>query len=308
MAAKRLGIRWSVVLVYLSLLFVGIWLYRSGELYVLQIHNGTLLALSLLLALAGFVASAAAWWRLLSVYGNPVSFRLALASVGLTIFGKYIPGKVWALMGRATYIAEHSEHALTSVSSLSVTGQMLFIWLGLLFGAVTLLIIESQVEFVLGALLAWFVLSALLLSNATYRVTGLFARLLKRPIPRQPRLRLSHILGLLPYFTLIWLCWIVGFSLFVSALTGNSPNLGNGLAFALAASLGILAVIAPGGLGVREAILATLLVMLGCSTGESTSIAVNARLWFLAGEVGIFLTGLACQLGQQHLRTDGTET
>jgi uncharacterized membrane protein YbhN (UPF0104 family) len=60
-------------------------------------------------------------------------------------------------------------------------------------------------------------------------------------------------------------------------------------AFGLAGSIGIMAVFAPGGLGVREGILTGFLTLAGVDLPVATTIAVTSRLWFLAGELFIFL-------------------
>jgi uncharacterized membrane protein YbhN (UPF0104 family) len=65
----------------------------------------------------------------------------------------------------------------------------------------------------------------------------------------------------------------------------------DGLAFPLAATLGIIAVIAPGGLGAREGVLVAYLVLAGQSVADATTVAVAARLWFLAGELALFVIG-----------------
>lgn len=283
--------RWSSIFVYLSLLFVGIWLALSEYLYMPVVYDPAALGLSLVLVLAGFIGSALAWWHLLRIYAHPVPFRVALASSGLTIFGKYIPGKLWALVGRAGYIAEHSTHPLTAMSALSVTGQIIAIWLGLLLGGLTLLAGAAPMTLVWTMLALWGLLSAVLLSDLVHRGALAIARRMHLRLPTLPRLELRRLIGVLPPFVLTWMCWILGFGLFASALTGAPLQLADGLAFALAATVGIMAVIAPGGLGVREGLLVVLLASLGHSAADATMVAVHSRLWFLAGELGIFITG-----------------
>lgn len=85
---------------------------------------------------------------------------------------------------------------------------------------------------------------------------------------------------------------MLGFSLFVSGLSGQPPLLAHGAAFALAATLGILAVAVPGGLGVREGLLVLLMTPFGVPAAVGAGLAVNARIWFLLGEAGVFVMGL----------------
>ena len=64
-----------------------------------------------------------------------------------------------------------------------------------------------------------------------------------------------------------------------------------GLGFPLAATLGIMAVIAPGGLGAREGVLVGYLMLAGVPLAEATTISLASRLWFLVGEAFIFIVG-----------------
>ena len=46
-----------------------------------------------------------------------------------------------------------------------------------------------------------------------------------------------------------------------------------------------------GGIGVREGLIASCLVMTGLSVTEAATISVASRLWFLIGEIFIFISG-----------------
>ena len=60
----------------------------------------------------------------------------------------------------------------------------------------------------------------------------------------------------------------------------------------LSISLGVLSLITPGGIGVREGIMTGFMVLTGMPLEEATTIAVISRLWFITGEVFIFLLSL----------------
>ncbi len=67
-----------------------------------------------------------------------------------------------------------------------------------------------------------------------------------------------------------------------------------GFIFPLANTLGIVFILAPGGIGIREGILTVLIHASGVDLITATSIAVFSRLWFLAGEGFLFLLGALC--------------
>jgi uncharacterized membrane protein YbhN (UPF0104 family) len=287
---------WPTLLVYVSLGFVALWLARSGNLVIPELRAPGTLAVSLACLISGFVASAMAWQRLLAVSGFQVGLQVALASVGLTIFGKYIPGKVWALIGRAGYTAEFSGFPLGALSALSVTAQLIAIWLGLLFGGFVFLTAPELGRAQLGLLAltvcAWALLTTLLASDSVGLALQWLSGRLRMRLPQFPRQHCRRLLAALPPFALSWCAWMLGFSLFVSGLTGEPPVLAHGAAFALAATLGILAVVVPGGLGVREGLLVLLLSAFGIPVAAGAGIAIHGRIWFLVGEASIFLLGL----------------
>jgi uncharacterized membrane protein YbhN (UPF0104 family) len=66
---------------------------------------------------------------------------------------------------------------------------------------------------------------------------------------------------------------------------------GVGFGFPLAGTLGIMTLISPGGLGTREAVLVGYLNLAGIPVVDATTIAVASRLWFLGGEIFIFILG-----------------
>ena len=76
---------------------------------------------------------------------------------------------------------------------------------------------------------------------------------------------------------------------------------GVGFGFPLAGVLGIMTFISPGGLGTREGVIVAYLTLASIPVVEATTIAVASRLWFLTGEVFIFIVGWAA-----HKRSNKT--
>ena len=101
------------------------------------------------------------------------------------------------------------------------------------------------------------------------------------------------IIGIIPYFFIMWLFWGIGFYFFSLAITQYDINGYVILAFPFATSLAIITIIAPGGIGIREGALFGCLVLLSLPVSEATSIAVSSRIWFLFGELVYFIIGLA---------------
>jgi uncharacterized membrane protein YbhN (UPF0104 family) len=87
-----------------------------------------------------------------------------------------------------------------------------------------------------------------------------------------------------------WILWSAGFVFLLKAFLGNKEvPIAAFLIFPSAAVAGIAALVAPGGLGVREAVMGGLLALSGISLAHSATISIVARFWFLVGEFFIFI-------------------
>lgn len=282
---------WHRTLVYVSLVFVGVALYRFDYLRVPSIASYGVLAVTLPLQIAGFLCLVASWNVLLARGGCAIRFAEGLAALGLAVLGNYVPGKVWLIVGRAGYVSSRRGYPLAKVSVLSLHAQLVSLWAGLLLGALG--------AFAVGGVRLWGPLMlglwlALTLTVFSRRVHALVARAIGAVLRRHvsiPLMSLRSTSHAIAWALAAWLCWSVAFYLFLMAmgLAGVSPA--DGLAFPLAACLGVIAVIAPGGLGAREGVLVAYLVLAGHSAADATTIAVAARLWFLGGELTLFVIG-----------------
>ena len=83
------------IFLYVSLVFLLVSLYRANYLKVPHIYSYGRLFISLALLFTGFVLEALCWKKALDHYGFTTTYRNAVTSTGLSIFGKYIPGKIW---------------------------------------------------------------------------------------------------------------------------------------------------------------------------------------------------------------------
>jgi len=280
------------VFVYGSLFFLGVVLWRQGFLDVPTVHSHGLVALSLLLLIGGFLAGAFAWRRVLRSFEIDCGPRECLASMGLSIFAKYIPGKVWMIVGRAAYLAERRGLSVAELSVISLNDQLISLWVGLVLGAFGLLVVGGLELHGGLVLVAWVVLSLVIFSPWVHRIAEkLVGGILRRRI-ELPALSFGVTLRVLPWFLGYWALWSGGFYLLVAGLSASRVAPETALAFPLAATLGVMAVIAPGGLGVREGVLTAALKLSGIPLAEAATISVASRVWFLAGEAAFFLAGM----------------
>lgn len=243
------------------------------------------------LVFVGFYASQAlAWWLLLRAFEERVSVSWAAASWGQSILARYIPGNVFMYLGR-TLTSQRHGLALRRVSAAMVYEQAL----GFCAALVTLGLLFPFWEYHRGLAaisLAGIPLLLVLLHPRVF--VPLADRLLAFAgrAPLEVELGMGKVLALLCYFVASW--FVAGLASWL--LLRASTDAGVGLlpavvaAFAFAYVTGMVAFVFPGGLGVREAVLAGALAG-SLGAGVALAWAVLLRLWQIAVELAF--VGLA---------------
>lgn len=289
MKKTRLKLLFNIFVV-LSFIFLAIYLYKFDYLSLpLKEINWFCFGISVALLFAGYVLSTLSWWFALKLHNINISVRQAISSHGLAIFGKYIPGKVWTILGRAARISLGNSD-VKQASYISLKEQLVYVWVGLLISVVPLLIFKG-ITYYTGSLIA--ILVALTFVIGSKSIHNVSVKILKRIIKKDLDL---PILGLKEYSLLslsclvYWGVWIAAFYFLSISLFSGAP-FQSGLAFPLSIVLGLMAIIIPGGFGVRESVMVSYLVLFDIPMEVATGISVLARLWFILGELFIFLLG-----------------
>jgi uncharacterized membrane protein YbhN (UPF0104 family) len=293
---------WFRYIFYASLIFLVIALVRADYLVIPRVYDPLKLSLSLLLLFAGFLLNALSWSRVLRQTPCRVDDREGIASHGLAIFGKYIPGKFWVIMGRAEYLAKRTGHSRKDLGSLSLDAQFIALWAALLLGTIGMISVKGFNLYGISVLSLFLLLSLVIFTPLFHRMAEwLLSRILRKQV-KVPQLSPQLVIRSMAWYLLSWLCWSLAFWFLASSLVQGPLPVSTAFAFALGGSIGILSIFAPGGLGVREGILIAYLSLAGIAVQDATTIAVASRLWFLSGEVFIFLVALA--IDRLGLRSD----
>ncbi len=279
------------ILMYLSLGFLVYYLYHFDYLAVENItFNYNWLALSTLFLWAGFVMSTVSWWKALDIHGIHVTKKLSLVSHGLSIFAKYIPGKVWVILGRASFVAL-DKHSVRDASYISLKEQLIYVWLGLVIGVGPMLYYYPLNSFVILVLLLAVFFSFFLYSKAFHHfVIRILSKIIRKDLD-VPLVTFRDVAPLILYVLSYWILWMIAFYFFVSAFNIDF-SFSIIFSWPLSISLGVLALITPGGIGVREGIMTGFMVLTGMELETATTIAILSRLWFVSGEIFIFLLSL----------------
>lgn len=283
---------WFNYLVYISIVFLLIALYKADYLVMQRIVSFPALLSSFLFLFTGFIMHAVSWNRILKMSSHNVSLSSCIAGTGLSVFGKYIPGKVWTVVGRAAYINEKYNIPLGRLSAISLNAELIQYWLGLMIGACGLFFFGGLRIWGWLTLFLWLGLTVVIFSSFVQSgVEALIKKMLNKEISI-PNLTIRSTFSILHWFLLFWGILSIGFYLFMISISVVDIPVMGACAFPLASTLGIMAVIVPGGIGVREGILVGFLSLAGITVIQAVAISVAARLWFLIGEGFLFALGL----------------
>lgn len=249
-------------------------------------------------------------WHFLTVRNAcAVDVRKAVVCWLVSILGKYIPGKVFLLAGRVylyqKYGASKTRVALCFLieGTAALVSSALLLLLGLLFLDLP---IAGQVRPLAPAILVGLVVVLVVLHpRVLERALGVLLKLFRRePVP--VTLRYGDILVAVGIAGFNWLLLGAGFFFLINALVtlgwGVLPYITG--AFSFAAVIGVLALFAPSGLGVREGILLILLQPL-LGPGLATVVVLISRAWMTLGEllaVGLALAADRLWLGEIGVR------
>jgi len=277
----------QAVLTIAALVFVALALASSWDevqAYEWSFHPAWL-AVSGLVVLAFYALQAAGWWVLLRSLALHVPVRWAAASWGRSIVARYIPGNVFMVLGRALS-SQRRGLELRRVSAAMVYEQALtfcaaLVTLGLLFP-----FWEYRPGLTALSLFGIPVLLALLHPRVFVPLADRLLRLAGRE-SLGVELRFGRVVALLCYYVAAWFvagvaCWSLARAVTdvgVDALPAVTA------AFAFAFVVSMAAFVFPGGLGIREVVLAAALAgPLG--SGVALAWAVLLRLWQMIVELG----------------------
>ena len=274
MASRLLAVlRRRRVLVGLQLAFVAVvlaflgWTLRdvwSDAIPRLADADPLTLAGALVVLAAYYCLFVVGWQWILAAFGIPVPYRLALQAEMASMLAKYVPGGVWTPLARIMWLRRAGRVESTSLVLSSILLEAgLSAVAGILVFTGGLAAVEA-VDAPLVPLFAFGVVVAVLLHPRVF--TALARALFRRfDAPEPPRLPYRALVGLLAYYAFTWLVGGAALYLLLRSLAADPgmetiPYLGG--AAAVGAIVAVLAVFAPSGLGVREASMYGLMVVL----------------------------------------------
>ncbi|MFI0357210.1 YbhN family protein [Actinomadura sp. 9N407] len=244
---------------------------------------------------AGLFVWMLGWRTYLTGLGSPLPVRTMFRISNISQLGKYVPGKVWALVTQIEMTREHQVPRMRSFSS-TMLAVATSTACGLAVAAVTLPLTSESArdQYWWLFLLAPVVLAALHPKIVTWCLDTAL-KLARRP-PMEHPVSLGVTLVAVAWTMLGWALFGVHLWLLCEAVGGDGAGLPFQAAgaYALAFVFGLLVFIAPGGIGAREA---ALVMVLGpvLPAGAPIVVAIASRVILtladLAGAGVAFLMG-----------------
>lgn len=267
---------------YLSIFIAGLLLLNDTDsLSAPKKIDLALLSVSTLLLFSGFLLQWLAWHSITNKEFNHIPLLSTLHSISATIFYKYLPGKIWAITGRATHLSFNENLPLTRLNILSTQMQLTSICLGSILALLLTFDILDQ------KLRNNITLTTIISLSSLFAITVLLK--LKRLKTYSIKSTSTFTLPTIILISSMWLCWGIGFCFLSSAINTNLPlSLNFAGVYITSCIIGIAVLFAPGGIGIREAGISTGLVLCGLPLEEGLTIAIISRIWFFFGELFLF--------------------
>jgi hypothetical protein len=290
---KRIKDYLKYLLVLVVVFFLVKYLYenwRAVSLYRWQFKYG-LLAISFGVVFLNFLFFIQIWRNLLNKFSSGLSFKKAFKIWFYSNLGKYVPGKIWSVMGMV-YMCEKEGIPKAATLTSAILNQLLNI-----IGGLILVLILSGTKLLSGIpRLLFLPLTLVFVLSLSPRVMEKILNWGLKKLKKEPvkvNLSFKENLFFTLLFMLAWGVYGVAFNIFILSLTDYSFNLWPFLTsiFVFSYILGFLSIFVPGGLGVREGILVFYLSSY-FPLPVATLIALLSRLWMSVVEVSGLLISL----------------
>jgi uncharacterized membrane protein YbhN (UPF0104 family) len=274
-----------LILFYLLRFLYKNWMEVSTYDFQLKYHY---LLISLPVLFGFFLLRVYCWRMILKKMDIVITMRKSIKISFVSMMGRYIPGKVWLIMGKVYLSGKEGVPRVEAFASvvmeilLEIIASIFFFFF-FLFSFTEQSLLSHKVIYFLCAIMV--VGLVFLHPKVFYKIIN-FILLRWKNEEIKMYMRYRDIIQLFALYNLIVLSQGIAFYFFVNAICYVPFNniLGLTGSLAIAGALGTLSVFSPSGLGVREGILALLLTNYVISP-MAVLISLLARIWTTLGEI-----------------------
>jgi uncharacterized membrane protein YbhN (UPF0104 family) len=302
MRAKRIARQiagWIIAAVIIFFLFRTVYIHR-GELVAWQWRiNWHRIILSAVMLGGAYLCSSQAWRTIIDGFGYRIRLSESFRVVYLANLGRYIPGKIWQVIGMVGLAKEINIPAQISLASFALVqayalpASFMIVILSLGYShSLDSLAVYRDILYAFMAIVLIVFLILFLKPNGLNRALNWILRLFKRePVHYAPGI--ANRTAILCWYLITWILFGLSFHYFLAALIdkGGPGIIFSSGAYIAAYNIGYISFLSPGGLGVREGVISALLAPY--LTGPiAASIALIHRLWITIAEAIISLLAL----------------
>lgn len=225
------------------------------------------------------------WRQVVGAWGGTLTFGEAARIWFISNLGKWLPGKIWQI----TAMGAMSQRA--GVSAIAAVGSSILIAVINVLAGVALVFLTAgnalNIAPAVLAVLGGIAIVVTLVPNVVPAAARRLAKLFKRDISWPPIRQRSIVIAYVGC-AIAWVLYGVAFQLFCASVVPGLTGAPSDYVAVFTASYiaGYLFLPAPGGVGVREAVLVALLARYGAATTATAAvIAVLSRVWLTALEL-----------------------
>ena len=198
-------------------------------------------------------------------------------------------------MGKALHLSQVKGYPILQLSVLFLQIQIVTLWCGLMLGVVGFFFHQDMIRFSwIGVSLFCLFSIAIFSTSINDMYKRILGKIIRKPL-NFPKISGSDVFRSVHWFFFTWLLWGIAFYFLTSGLSDQSISVPIIFSFPLAGTIGIIALFSPGGLGIRESILVGSLTSFNVDLSLAITISAVSRLWFLVGELFIFILGYVCR-------------
>jgi uncharacterized membrane protein YbhN (UPF0104 family) len=287
----KLAVRWVIIVAIFAFLGKMLWDNWSQVKEAPFTLKSFPFILSTLIFIFSYFLQIWAWYLITQKLGIAISYQETLKSWFYSQLGKYLPGKVWLILGRFYFYESMGKSRKEISVALYLETVTMLIAAGLLSFVALLFLKEANP--IHAGIPFWWMFPLLIVAflslhpQALQKILNWILIQIKRE-PISLSISYSDILWVLFICILAWVVGGVSFYLFVDSVFPVSLQyilfLTGALAFS--STLGLIALFAPSGLGVREGALVYLLSSI-IPIPIAIIISILTRLWMTLIETGL---------------------
>ena len=266
------------------------WQWNINWIYIL---------VSFLLLFGAYISATIAWQKIISSFSLKVGLIDSFRILYLSQLGRYIPGKIWQVVGMVALAQEVgvparislASFALAQAYSLPASFVLIPIFLGRLDSVDSLAAYRDIFYGVFTIVIIVFLVLFFKPNGLNWALNKVLKILRREPVDYKPDF--GNRISIFVWYLAMWFLFGLAFHYFLNAIMSYSIlPIGYAIGTYIAAYIiGYISFLSPGGLGFREGVMTALLSPY-FSTPVAASISLINRIWITAAEAIISLLAL----------------